>query len=98
MNAPPYGRATAPLRCIGSTTLLEYCPNQDVISFRLIAETDLAIKNSLRLLLRSLRLGGECFQANIHGRDAEIAPAPQRKTEIRTLRARVRIDDLMGCQ
>jgi len=31
--------------------------------------------------LRSLRLSGECFEANIHRRGAEIAETAQRKTE-----------------
>src|SRR5947208_3868287 len=31
--------------------------------------------------LRSQRLSGECLQANIHRRDAEVAETAQRKTE-----------------
>jgi len=43
------------------------------------------IRNSLRPPLRSLRLGGECFEATIHRRDAEVAETTQRRTEIRKL-------------
>jgi len=34
---------------------------------------------------RSLRLGGERFQAFVHRRDAKVAEVTQRKTEIRIL-------------